>query len=201
MAEKIEKTPTKKRKKKQLTAREERFCQELVKCGNQTRAAISAGYAVAGAQQAGARLVLKVVIKRRLTELRAEIKERNDLDTDEIVRRLNAIASVKQSDVGAFDNGALVYRNLEDWSDEAKECVWLTQTKKGVGKGEDFQILTITTADKPDKLGALKELSAITGLNKDFNSSIACLKSHGLNLFQDANGKWHLEDTHFPNGN
>ena len=196
MAEKNTQKPPIRRKKKQLTPKEELFCQELVKCGNQTRAAITAGYAVASAQPTGAKLVSKPIIKRRIAELRAEVKKRNDLDTDEIVRRLNAIASVKQSDVGTFENGKLVYRNLDEWSEEAKECVWLSQDQKGVGKGEDFQIITTTTAAKPDKLGALRELATITGLNKDFNSSIACLKAHGLNLFQDAAGKWHLEDTH-----
>ena len=189
------KTP-KRRKKKQLTPKEELFCQALVKCGNQTRAAITAGYAVASADVTGSKLLRKASVKRRVAELRSEVKKRNDLDTDEIVRRLNAIASVKQGDIGTFENGKLVYRDLDEWSEEAKECVWLSQDQKGVGKGEDFRILTTTTAAKSDKLGALRELATITGLNKDFNSSIACLKAHGLNLFQDASGKWHLEDTH-----
>ena len=196
MAEKNTQKPPIRRKKKQLTPKEELFCQELVKCGNQTRAAIAAGYAVASAASTGAKLVIKPNIKRRLAELQAAVKKRNDLDTDEIVRRLNAIASVKQSDVGTYKNGKLVYDDLENWSEEAKEVVWLSQSRKGVGKGEDFQIITDTVATKPDKLGALRELASITGLNKDFNSSIACLAAHGLRLFQDSTGKWHLEDLH-----
>jgi phage terminase small subunit len=190
-----QKTP-RKRKTKPLSFKEELFCQELIKCGNQTRAAITAGYAVASASTTGAKLVLKPSIKKRLAELQAQVKKRNDLDTDEIVRRLNAIASVKQSDIGTYKGGKLVYDDLDKWSDEAKEVVWLNQSRKGVGKGEDFQILTDTTATKPDKLGALRELATITGLNQPFNTAIATLKAHGLNLFQDTEGKWHLEDTH-----
>ena len=99
-----------------------------------------------------------------------------------IIRKLVAISKTRFGDVATFDGTTVTYKPIEQWPDHAQESIWISQDFMGV------------RLHQPKKLEALIQLAKITGLTGDFNTALACLRTHGLHLFQDQNGKWILED-------
>ena len=69
----------------------DKFCQEFVKDLNATQAAIRAGYSYRTARQQGSRLLTNADIQSRIAELRAGIGERNRIDADNIIAKLEAV--------------------------------------------------------------------------------------------------------------
>lgn len=75
----------------------ERFCQEYVKDHNGTLAYKRAGYVVKGkgsARSNAARMIANDSVKKRIKELEAEIRKRNDIETDEIIDGYKKIITV-----------------------------------------------------------------------------------------------------------
>lgn len=56
-----------------LNPRRERFCQEFIKDGNATQAAVRAGFSLKGARQVAHRLLTNADIEARIADLRAPI--------------------------------------------------------------------------------------------------------------------------------
>lgn len=68
-----------------LTAKQERFCQEYIIDLNATQAAIRSGYSRHTANEQAERMLVKVSIQRRITELMAERSERTQIDADYVL--------------------------------------------------------------------------------------------------------------------
>jgi phage terminase small subunit len=190
----VGKKPKREPKPRVLSERERRFAQELVKSNNQTEAAIFAGFSPRSAGTIASRLLTYPHVSAYVAELRAEITRRNALDADKIVQRLMAIAQTDFRDVAVFDGRKVSYKPMEEWPENAHQALWMSEDVKGIGKGEDFQVVTVTKIDKPDKIGALAQLATIAGLNRDLNTSLACLRSYGIDIKKDNNGKWVLTE-------
>ena len=77
---------------KKLTDKEEKFCQEYVKCLNKTKAAIAAGYSERSARLIGAENHTKPYIKERIADIRQEIKEELGIDEHSVFAELAALA-------------------------------------------------------------------------------------------------------------
>jgi phage terminase small subunit len=73
-----------------LKPRHERFCRNFVASRNATDAARIAGYSLASADKQGYRLIRRADIRRRLTELEAEIAQRDCLSLDAQLVKLEA---------------------------------------------------------------------------------------------------------------
>lgn len=69
-----------------LTAKQERFVAEYLKCSNATKAAEAAGYAHPNTQ--GPRLLVNVGIAAAIAEAQAERTERTKIDMDYVLQRL-----------------------------------------------------------------------------------------------------------------
>lgn len=73
-----------------LKPRHERFCRNFVASRNATDAARIAGYSLASCDKQGYRLTKRADIRRRLTELEAEIAQRDCLSLDAQLVKLEA---------------------------------------------------------------------------------------------------------------
>ena len=71
-----------------LTPKQERFCHEYMVDLNATQAAIRAGYSKKTAQEQGSRLLSKVIVKTRISELQAEVAARTDVTIDDVIGML-----------------------------------------------------------------------------------------------------------------
>ncbi len=71
-----------------LTPKQERFCHEYMVDLNATQAAIRAGYSEKTAQEQASRLLSKVIVKTRISELQAEVAARTDVTIDDVIGML-----------------------------------------------------------------------------------------------------------------
>ncbi len=88
--------------------RHEAFCQEYVKDRNATQAAIRAGYSEKTARQQGSRLLTNAAISSRIGELQEEIAERNEIDADNIMAKLETVyeRSLEEGNFAAANRAA-----------------------------------------------------------------------------------------------
>lgn len=89
-----------------LTDKQERFCEEYVIDLNATQSAIRAGYSESGARTEGARLLANANIQERISELKKEISERNNISIDKYVNILDKLATFDISEL-YDENGSL----------------------------------------------------------------------------------------------
>lgn len=74
-----------------MTKRQEMFCQEFVKSGNATQAAIKAGYSEKTANEQGSRLLAKVSIQDKIKQLSDEIRTEKIIDARKMQEVLTSI--------------------------------------------------------------------------------------------------------------
>ena len=72
----------------QLSAKQDRFCQEYVVDCNATQAAIRAGYSKRTANEQGSQLLAKLSIQNRVAELQKPICDKLELDAAYVIERL-----------------------------------------------------------------------------------------------------------------
>ena len=109
--------------------RHERFARELAKGKSATEAYISAGYESKGAQQASSRLLLNVVVRDRVDELKSKIAERVIEKT--AVTRADILEELKKIAFATFEDGSVKandkraacmdYARIEGWIVERHE--------------------------------------------------------------------------------
>ncbi len=76
---------------KKLTPKQLKFCQNYLIDQNATQAAIKAGYKEKTAQQAGSRLLSKVVVKEFLSKKAEKIAGKADLTAERVLRHLEEV--------------------------------------------------------------------------------------------------------------
>ena len=84
---------------KRATIRQDIFCNEFIVDLNATEAAIRAGYSVKSAKQIGSKLLTKVDLRTRISELMDERSKRTMVDADFVVRNLVEINARCQQSV------------------------------------------------------------------------------------------------------
>ena len=77
---------------KELTERQEVFCNEFIKDLNAVQAAIRAGYSTQHAKKKAYTLLRQARISERIAELKGESIKRTKIEADDILRRLVRIA-------------------------------------------------------------------------------------------------------------
>ena len=151
-----------------LTPKEEKFCQEYVKCLNKTKAAIKAGYSKDNARQIGHENLTKLDIQERVKEIQAEIREQMGIDEHSILMDLRALSDWNIRDY--IDTG----NTIKDLSKMAK-----SKTKPVAGIEvkerylEDGSLERKTTLKFPDKRGALVDLGKHLGIFEKDNKQRA----------------------------
>ena len=71
-----------------MTLRQRRFAEEYAACGNATESAKKAGYSNKTAYAQGSRLLKKVEVAARITELQAEATKRAAIEADDVIDML-----------------------------------------------------------------------------------------------------------------
>ena len=79
---------TKKKNKKGLTNKQEKFCDEYMIDLNATQAAMRAGYSNKTANEQGAQLLAKLSIKARIQELSNKIAVKTEITQEEVIESL-----------------------------------------------------------------------------------------------------------------
>ena len=105
-----------------LTALREAFCEQYVIDRNATQAAIRAGYKESNAYASGCYLLNQPAVVQRIAELDAEIRERNKLTKDSIIR-----------DICEVRDRCMQRVPVMDFDREAKEYVQRIDPETGLG--------------------------------------------------------------------
>ena len=84
-----------------LSAKQDRFCHEYIIDCNATQAAIRAGYSKKTARQQGQRLLTKVDVKQRISELQTSTANKLDL------RAENVLGGLIRNEQEAYEQGKL----------------------------------------------------------------------------------------------
>ena len=145
-----------------LTPFQERFCQEYTSSGNavesykkvcQTRKrAVTHSYC----QQRALQLMRYPKVKARVIELQADLKERNKVTADNIVKEMARLALSNMGKVASWDAEKITLKNSDEIDDDTMAAISeISQTKDGV-KAKFY-----------DKLGALNSLAKIMGMHRE----------------------------------
>lgn len=122
-----------------MNFRQKKFCQEYLKSGNATKAAIIAGYSEQTANEQGARLLANVSVKKYIAEFQSKIEKKNILSAQQLQEELT--------------------RYILDEKEE--ECI----VTEGIGEGCS-QARKISKKVQPkDKLKAIELLCKLAGYN------------------------------------
>lgn len=109
---------------KELTAKEERFCQEYLIDLNGTAAAVRAGYSKRTAYSIANQLLGKEHIQERIAELQAERAKRTKIDQDYVLSKLKAILDTTIKDVLKQSGRGVGFRKLSDLTPEEAAAIW-----------------------------------------------------------------------------
>lgn len=96
-----------------LTEKQKKFCDEYIKLGNATQAAIKAGYSEKTARFTGAENLTKPNIKNYIDEKMAELASERIMSAQEILERLSLIANAEIKET-------VVVANAEGYSEVEK---------------------------------------------------------------------------------
>lgn len=145
-----------------LTAKEEKFCVEYIKCLNKTKAAIKAGYSIKTARQIGCTLFTKVNIKQRIEALREEIKLEKGIDEHNILTKLMALADWNIKD---FVGDGNKIKDLKSLSRDKLEPVVGIRVKETITQLGEVTTREVTTELKmADKRATLIDLGRYLGV-------------------------------------
>lgn len=140
---------------KELTPKEERFCQEYVLWLNATKAAANAGYSEKSARVTGCRLLTKVNIQEHIKYLRDNLAETAGISA---LRVLNEHEKIAFADAGQLRDGWLTLKEFENLTPEQKAIIQEVTTKK-TKYGIEYKIRLY------DKQKSLDSISRLLGFN------------------------------------
>ena len=103
-----------------LTEKQKKFCDEYIKLGNATQAAINAGYSKRTARSQGQRLLTNVDIKNYIDERMEQLASERIMSAQEILERLSLIAKADIKET-------VVIANAEGYSEVEKPPDFKTQ--------------------------------------------------------------------------
>jgi phage terminase small subunit len=189
--------------KRELTQeqRQRIFIREKIRTGNDTAAAISAGYSPSSAYDIGHDLARKPEIKKAITAQQKARLKRLEIDTDKLVQELLIIALSRFTDVAEIVDGKLMIWDTLDLTDidvASIAKISETKTEKISRDPESGNIeTTITTKlslEFYNRLDALKELSRILGIRKDMDAAFNDLQQFGFHIVYDEEKGYILVD-------
>jgi hypothetical protein len=115
--------PPSKTKRHTLSHREKVFVQLVARTGNVTQSYIDAGHDCtrASAATCGHRMLRNVEVREAVAEARKELLRLLEMDANEAMRRLSAVAGFDPADVFDLSSGNML--PLKDWPERARLAV------------------------------------------------------------------------------
>jgi phage terminase small subunit len=145
-----------------LTAKQERFCEEYLIDLNASQAAIRAGYSPKTAGQIGEQNLKKLEIQTRITELKQGRSERTNIQAEIVLSELAKIGFSNIQDYIEEGN------SIKDLSQIPREMAASVKSIKQVvtewGSGDHAGTKTSVTFELYDKLGALEKIGRHLGI-------------------------------------
>jgi phage terminase small subunit len=148
---------------KRLTPKQATFCEEYLIDLSATQAAIRAGYAPHTARSQGKRLLTKVAVKEKISELRAERSERTQISADRVLEELARIAFHDPREVMSWGPDGMEFKDSEELPEGAANVIaGLYETKTTYGTSRRIRFV--------DRLRALYLLGLHLGM---FSNKVA----------------------------
>lgn len=169
MPEPIRKSTKKSPTGKLLTAKERKFCEELIVDGNGRQAAIRAGYSPNSATEIASENLSKPHIKAYYKALLSAQAARLKVTGDKVINELAAIAFFQLPEIVKISNNKLAILETEKWSPVAKRAV------ESIKIDKDGAI----AVKAHGKVSALTKLGEHFGMFTDYNVAIAALSRYG----------------------
>ena len=110
-------------KSKNLTLKQARFAEEYLIDGNATQAAIRAGYSKKAARVIGCQNLTKANIASEIAKARAARSVRTGITADDVVHRLQLLASAELPSAATWDSVSLELTDSEELSPAARAAV------------------------------------------------------------------------------
>ena len=164
-----------------LSDRYEAFCQEYVKDMNIIQAMIRAGYAPKYAHRQGYKVLAKVGIQERITQLQTATAKRNEITVDRIIAEYATIAFLDPSRIFDDSGNVLPFSEMDATSRRAIGRIVTQEIGSGDNKvGEIKQAITY------DKIKALDSLCKVLGFfapeKKELSGSVAIEQITGMEV-------------------
>lgn len=166
-----------------LSPKQISFCQQYLIDANATQAAIRAGYSVKTATNIASRLLGKVNIQDKISELKALQSDRLQVDADWVLKKYIEIARFELRDVCTIENKKIEFKPQSQWNEPA----WTAITTIEQNNRGEIKIKA------ESKLPALRALGEHFGMFSDLNIALATLKTYGIPLKRDADNNWFLD--------
>ena len=116
-----------------LPAIEEQFCQHYIADFNATRAASDAGYSADSAHTLGWRLLQKVEVQQRISELIAELTKESHITARRVLLEYARIAFADILNVISIEGNVVAVKNSSEWTPEdASAVAEVSQTTSGI---------------------------------------------------------------------
>ncbi len=168
-----------------LNDKQERFCYEYCIDFNATQAAIRAGYSQKTARSIGAENLTKPDIKRRISEMQANLAATSGISALKIVQEHAKIAF---SNASKFRDGWMLMKEFEELSEDDKSCIQEVQTKntkKVIGEMEvEEEWVKVKLYDKQKSLDSLTNILGFNSpiktesKNENLNQQIIIQKTY-----------------------
>lgn len=148
-----------KEKGKNLTAKQQRFCEEYLVDLNASAAARRAGYSKRTAHEIGFQNLQKPEIQEVLSELMRQRSERTEIEADAVLQEVAALGFSNITDVVYFEKNFLKVRDFSELPESVKKAIAEVSQKDGELK-----------IKMHSKNGALDKLMKHLGLYEKDNS-------------------------------
>jgi phage terminase small subunit len=173
------------------------FCREYARHGNGVKAALSAGYSRNCAKEQAYDLLKRPHIKQQIHSILRARRKRLDISVDRIATELYIIATSRITDIGEIVGGHFRLHDTSELDDTDIAAISeITQTV--IENPKSGTKTTKTKVKLYNRLEALKELNRMLGIGQDMNTLINGLRPYGINIVQDAEGRFHLIDERVP---
>ena len=159
-------------RKKKLTDKEKRFCEEYVIDWNATRAAKVAGYSEKTAKEIGCENLTKLNIKKHIDECKNNLEELSGVSA---LRNINELKKIAYSSIAHLHKTWIKRKEFELLTDEQKECIQEIKTRESYTK--QGELVTEIHVKLYDKLKALGTMNRMLGYNAPEKSELE-LKSN-----------------------
>ena len=157
---------------KKLNEQQEKFCIEYIKTLNCTKAALAVGYSKKTATSQGSRLLTKVEIQERLSELRAELQERLKCSAEDVLSELIKIGFSNIQDFLGADGKS--FKNLNEMDKNLTAAVESIQYEtKTTTIGESINVTETVKLKLHDKIAGLTNLGRHFGIFEKDNKTQA----------------------------
>lgn len=177
-----------------LNDRHKKFCEEYVIDLNGAQAYIRAGYKVANGDIAATnanKLLRNAQVQAYIQKLKADRSKRTEITADRVLQELGRIGFGNITEAFHQGGGGLEIKDLKQMPPDVSAAISEISEVRS-------EKMTKCSVKMHNKMAALTLLAQHLGITSDFNQCLTGLRKYGLQLWQDADGKWQVSDANAP---